>query len=209
MSTDDVFWDRLAERYAKQPIANLASYERKLDVTKSRLSPTDVILDIGCGTGSLALELAPHVATVHALDFSGEMIKVGQRKASDQNVTNVAFHQSTLEAAEGFRPGQFDGICAYNILHLVEDRADTLQRIFAYLKPGGFFISSTVCLGESFVPYKPVLAVMRWFGKAPPVRIFSAKELLSEIRDAGFADISTPDVGAKKIVAFVAATKPR
>ena len=208
MSTDDVFWDKLAERYAKQPIGNLASYERKLDVTKSRLSPTDVILDIGCGTGSLALELAPHVAAAHALDFSGEMIKVGKRKASDQNVTNVTFHQSTLEAAEGFQPGQFDGICAYNILHLVADRADTLQRIFAYLKPGGFFISSTVCLGESFVPYKPVLAVMRWLGKAPAVRIFSTEALLRDIRDAGFHDISTPDVGAKKMVAFVAATKP-
>lgn len=142
MSTDNLFWDKLAERYAKQPIANLASYERKLDVTKSRLSPTD-------------------------------------------------------------------GICAYSILHLVEDRADTLQRIFAYLKPGGFFISSTVCLGESFVPYQPILAVMRWLGKAPPVRIFSAGALLHDIREAGFIDISTPDVGAKKIVAFVAATRPR
>jgi SAM-dependent methyltransferase len=121
-----LFWDKLAERYAKQPIANLASYERKLEVTKSRLSPTDAILDIGCGTGSLALELAPHVAAVHALDFSGEMIKIGKSKASDQNVTNITFHQSTLEAAEEFQPGQFDGICAYNILHLVEDRGDTL-----------------------------------------------------------------------------------
>jgi len=209
MSTDDLFWDKLAERYAKQPIADLAAYERKLDVTKSRLSPTDVILDIGCGTGSLALELAPHVAAAHALDFSGEMIKVGKRKANEQNVTNVTFHQSTLEAAEGFQPGQFDGICAYNILHLVGDRADTLQRIFAYLKPGGFFISSTVCLGESFVPYKPVLAVMRWLKKAPPVQIFSVEELLRDIGEAGFADISAPDVGAKKTVAFVAATKPR
>ena len=209
MSTDDLFWDKLAERYAKQPIADLAAYERKLDVTKSRLSPTDVILDIGCGTGSLALELAPHVAAAHALDFSGEMIKVGKRKANEQNVTNVTFHQSTLEAAEGFQPGQFDGICAYNILHLVGDRADTLQRILAYLKPGGFFISSTVCLGESFVPYKPVLAVMRWLKKAPPVQIFSVEELLRDIGEAGFADISAPDVGAKKTVAFVAATKPR
>ena len=208
MSAENLFWDKLAERYAQQPIANLASYERKLDVTKSRLSPTDVILDIGCGTGSLALELSPHVAEVHALDFSGEMIKIGERKARDQKATNITFHQTTLEAAEGFQPGQFDGICAYNILHLVEDRADTLRRIFAYLRPGGFFISSTACLGESLVPYSPILAVMRWLGKAPPVRVFGAESLLRDIRETGFVDISTPDVAAKKIVAFVAATKP-
>jgi len=173
MSKDDLFWDKLAERYAKQPIANLASYERKLEVTKARLSPTDVILDIGCGTGSLALELAPHVAEVHALDFSAEMIRIGERKASDQHVTNITFHQTTLEEVDGFRPEQFDGICAYNILHLVGDRTDTLQRVFSLLKPGGFFISSTACLGESLVPYTPLLAVMRWLGKAPPVQTFT------------------------------------
>ncbi|MBW1831107.1 MAG: class I SAM-dependent methyltransferase, partial [Deltaproteobacteria bacterium] len=129
-------------------------------------------------------------------------------KASDEKATNITFHQTTLEAAEGFQPGQFDGICAYNILHLVEDRADTLRRIFAYLRPGGFFISSTACLGESLVPYSPILAVMRWLGKAPPVRVFGAESLLRDIRETGFVDISTPDVAAKKIVAFVAATKP-
>jgi len=208
MSKDNPFWDKLAERYAKQPIANLASYERKLEVTKARLSPTDVILDIGCGTGSLALELAPHVAEVHALDFSGEMIRIGKSKARDQNVTNVTFHQTTLEATDGFQTAQFDGICAYNILHLVEDRGDTLQRIFTYLKPGGFFVSSTACLGESFVPYTPILAVMRWLGKAPRVQIFRVESLLRDIRETGFVDISTPDVAAKKMVAFVTATKP-
>lgn len=209
MSKDNRFWDKLAERYAKQPIANLASYERKLEVTKARLSPTDVILDIGCGTGSLALELAPHVAEVHALDFSGEMIRIGRRKADAQNVTNVSFHQSTLEASQAFQPGQFDGICAYNILHLVEDRPATLQRIFELLKPGGFFVSSTAVLGDTWVPYKPVLALMRRLGKAPAVGIFGTNTFLREVRDAGFVDISTPDVGADKTTAFTVATKPR
>lgn len=208
MSTDALFWDKLAERYAAKPVSNLAAYHRKLEVTKARLSPNDVILDIGCGTGSLALELAPKVAQVHALDFSGEMIRIGKRKARDQGVTNITFHQSTLEASEAFQPGQFDGICAYNILHLVEDRAATLQQIFEYLKPGGFFISSTACLGESLVPFKPLLALMRWLKKAPPVEIIRADALLQEFREAGFIDITAPDVGAEKIAAFAVATKP-
>lgn len=209
MSTDARFWDNLAERYAAKPVSNLAAYQRKLEVTKARLSSTDVILDIGCGTGSLALELAPRVAHVHALDFSGEMVRIGKGKAEAQHVTNVTFHQSTLEASQAFQPGQFDGICAYNILHLVEDRAATLRRVFELLKPGGFFISSTAVLGESFVPYKPVLTFMRWVGKAPPVGVFGADTLLREFHEAGFVDISTPDVGADKTTAFAVATKPR
>jgi len=161
MSTDPLFWDKLAERYAAKAVANPAAYQRKLEVTKARLGPTDVILDIGCGTGSLALELAPHVAQVHALDFSGEMIRIGRRKADAQNVTNVSFHQSTLEASQAFQPGQFDGICAYNILHLVEDRPATLQRIFELLKPGGFFVSSTAVTAFSGSATRKVTTALR------------------------------------------------
>lgn len=209
MSSDALFWDNLAERYSRKPVSNLASYQRKLDITRARLRPADVILDVGCGTGSLALELAPGVAHVHALDYSAAMIGIGRRKAAAQKVTNVTFHQKTLAEPNLFEPEQFDGVCAYNILHLVEDRAATVSKILEYLKPGGFFISSTVCLGDSIVPYRPILSLMRAFGKAPMVRIFNTDTLLRELGDAGFVDIATPDVGAKKTIAFVVATKPR
>ena len=209
MSSDALFWDNLAERYSRKPVPNLASYQRKLDITKARLRPTDVILDVGCGTGSLALELAPGVAHVHALDYSAAMIEIGRRKATAQKVTNVTFHQKTLAEPNLFEPEQFDGVCAYNILHLVEDRDATVSKIVEYLKPGGFFISSTVCLGDSIIPYRPILSLMRTFGKAPMVRVFNADTLLRELGDVGFVDIATQDVGAKKTIAFVVATKPR
>lgn len=209
MTTDTLFWDNIAERYAARPVADMAAYERKLEVTKARLTSSDVVLDIGCGTGSLALELAPRVAQVHALDFSPEMIRIGKRKAAAQKVTNITFHENTLEGVQEFAPGQFDGVCAYNILHLVDNRTATLDRIFQLLKPGGFFISSNPCLGGSVVPYRPILAVMRWLGKAPPVALMTREGCLEDIRNAGFVDVATPDVGAAKRVAFVVATKPR
>ena len=90
----------------------------------------------------------------------------------------------------------------------MEDRADALARIHDLLKPGGFFVSSTVCLGDSWVPYRPVLAVMRWLGKAPMVKIFSVQTLVDELRAAGFEDIEQPDVGAESTIAFLVARKP-
>lgn len=208
MTTNTRFWDDFAERYSRRPVPNAEAYERKLDITKARLRPTDVVLDLGCGTGSLALELAPNVDRVHALDYSSEMIRIARRKAADAGVDNITFHQSTLEGATWFEPGQFDGICAYNVLHLVDDRAATLQRTFELLRPGGFFVSSTAVLGESRVPHGPVLALLRWLGKAPRVHVCSLNTLLNEIREAGFVDVSTRDVGAKKNTAFVVARKP-
>ncbi len=208
MFADARFWDNLAERYAQKPIDNLPAYHGKLAATKARLNPHDLVLDIGCGTGSLALELAPHVAHVHAVDLSREMVKIGERKAQDQGVSNVTFHVGTLDALASFEPGSFNAVCAYNILHLVQNRAAMLQRIAELLGPQGFFVSTTPCLGESKVPYKLILPIMRWLGKAPSVQVIDIDHLENGLREAGFVDLTRPDVGAASHTAFVLASTP-
>ncbi|MEZ4429602.1 MAG: class I SAM-dependent methyltransferase [Nannocystaceae bacterium] len=207
--TEAAFWNNLAEKYARQPVADPAAFERKIAITRASMRPQDELLDIGCGTGSLALRLAPHCARVHGLDISSEMIRIADGKAAADKVDNVTFHVGPFDDSfAAFAPESLDGVCAYSILHLVEDRRAALDRIYRLLKPGGFFISSTVCLGESWVPFGPILRVMRWIGKAPMVKIFRAKALADEIEQAGFVDLSRPDVGAKPIVAFMVARKP-
>ncbi len=42
------------------------------------------MLDVGCGTGSLALILAPFASHVHGLDVSGEMIRIARAKAGSE-----------------------------------------------------------------------------------------------------------------------------
>jgi ubiquinone/menaquinone biosynthesis C-methylase UbiE len=210
MTTDAAFWDGIAEKYAKKPVANPDVFEAKIAITKSHMKPTDVVLDIGCGTGSLALRLAGSAAQVHGLDLSSEMIRIANGKAKAQEVENVTFHTGPFDDTFGaFDAESLDGICAYNLLHLVEDRSAALAQIFDLLKPGGFFISSTVCLGESWVPYGAIIWAMRMVGKAPMVKTFDKRTLESEMRQAGFVDLSQPDVGAKSDIAFIVAMKPR
>ena len=209
MTADAAFWDEIAERYAKQPVGNPNAFEAKIAITKSHMKPTDVVLDIGCGTGSLVLRLAGSAAHVHGLDISSEMIRIANAKAQAQKVENVTFHLGPFDDSLGaFEAESLDGICAYSLLHLVEDRSAALGQIFGMLKPGGFFISSTVCLGESWVPYRPLLWAMRKLGKAPLVNIFDKRTLEEELRRAGFTGLSEPDVGAKSDIAFLVAMKP-
>lgn len=209
-TADPAFWDELADRYAAKPVEDPDAFDRKIAITKSEMSPTDVVLDIGCGTGSLALRLAGSAAEVHGLDVSSEMTRIAREKASVARVENVHFHTGPFdETFDAFEPGSLDGICAYSLLHLVDDRAAALWRIHQLLKPGGFFVSSTVCLGESWAPYRPLLAVMRWLGKAPWVDVISKGALAHEVEEAGFVDLAQPDVGAKAVVGFMVATKPR
>jgi len=209
VSTQAAFWNDLAETYAAKPVENPGAFERKIQITKSQMRPEHVVLDIGCGTGSLALILADHAREMHGLDFSSEMIRIAKDKAAEQGVGNVCFHQGSFDASfVMFEDGSLDGICAYSILHLVPDRVAALRQIFRLLKPGGFFISSTVCLGGSWVPWGVLLTAMRWVGKAPPVSIVSKAELVEEMRAAGFVAIEAPDVGAEKTCGFVVAQKP-
>jgi ubiquinone/menaquinone biosynthesis C-methylase UbiE len=209
MSTDAAFWNDLAEEYSQKPVEDPDAFERKIAITRSRITPRDVVLDIGCGTGSLALRLASSAAHVHGLDLSSEMIRIANSKVVDEQIDNVTFHVGAFDDSVPFKHESLDGLCAYSLLHLVEDRAAALQLIYRLLKPGGFFVSSTVCLGESWVPYGPILSVMRWLGKAPPVKIVSKQELAAEIEQTGFVDVQQPDVGAKPIVGFIVAQKPR
>ncbi len=210
MRADPAFWDRIAAKYARKPVEDPQAFERKIAVTLARMKPQDVVLDIGCGTGSLALRLAPFAAQMHGLDVSGEMIRIATDKARAAQADNVTFHRGPFDDSfVTFAAGSLDGICAYSLLHLVEDLPATLAQIHRLLKPGGFLVSSTVCLGESWFPFRPLLAVMRRLGKAPFVAILSREALVDAMERAGFVEVAAPEVGAKPTIAFLVATKPR
>ena len=75
MSADATFWNNIATTYAAQPVENPDAFDRKIEITRDRMIPQGTYLDIGCGTGSLALRLAPSGGQVHGLDVSSEMIR--------------------------------------------------------------------------------------------------------------------------------------
>ena len=205
---DAEFWNQLAEKYAAQPVKDVRAFDRKKAITREHLRPRSIVLEIGCGTGSLALEMSRDVGHIHAVDVSAEMIRIAEKKKVAQGVTNVTFHTGTLDAVLPRLPAEFDAVWAYSILHLVDDRAGTLKTAFELLQPGGAFVSSNVCLAGRWVPYRTLIAVMRWFGKAPRVHCYDRKTILREIGEAGFADIEEKDVGTSRTVAFIIAKKP-
>ena len=185
MSRSKKFWDRIAKRYAKKPVGDEAAYQRKLATTREYFRPDMEVLEIGCGTGSTALAHAPHVGHIRATDISEKMIEIAKGKAAEAGVSNVTFEVAAIEEL-GAANESVDAVLALSLLHLLEDRNAVIARIHDMLRPGGIFVSNTVCLGDSMRWFRFVAPVGRWLGVFPLLRIFTRNELEANITSAGF-----------------------
>ena len=207
--TDPRFWDGIAESYALEPLSDPDATRRKLDVVRGHLGPATRLLDVGCGTGTIAIDLAPSAGEVHALDVSPAMIDIARRKKDAAGVANVHFHVAPADTLSGFEDGAFQVVTAFNILHLVQEPDVLLAAMARVLAPGGVFVTSTPCLGGTWLPPYPVmLPVLRWLGKAPHVTLISPDGLTERATRAGFVDVERPDVGSKAPNDFLLARKP-
>lgn len=201
------FWDKAARKYAATPIKDMTAYEDTLERARHYLTPDDHVLEVGCGTGTTALTLSKSVRSITATDVSQQMLAIAEGKRRDQAISNVTFVPSEIMKPVAGAP--FDAICAFSILHLVDDLPETLMHLRDQLKPGGYVISKTACLREMnrFIPL--VVKVMKVFGKAPDVLIFSAEELENSFRRTGFEIVEAGYFGANTHARFVVARKPQ
>lgn len=179
------FWDKMAKRYAAKPIADMEAYERKLDLTREVLTPSMTVLEIGCGTGSTAIRLAPCVARIDAIDISSEMLQIATERAQDAGVNNLHFHQSSIQK---WTPSdqKYDVILAHSILHLLNDLEATIITLRALLKPDGLFISNTACIAEINPVIRALLPIGGRLGLIPRLNIFSRAHLETTIENLGF-----------------------
>jgi 2-polyprenyl-3-methyl-5-hydroxy-6-metoxy-1,4-benzoquinol methylase len=75
------------------------------------------------------------------------MIEVAKTKADESNIKNVHYAHATI-FDERYQKESFNVILSFRVLHMLEDIQAVAHRINELLKPGGFFISVTACMGE-------------------------------------------------------------
>ena len=182
MGNEHKFWDRMAKGYAKSPVSDEAAYQEKLRKTRAILTPESKVLEFGCGTGSTAIVLAPEVQDYLATDISAKMLAIAQAKVAGQE--NLRFEQKRLEEVSP-PEGGFDAILGHSILHLLPNKEAAIAQAYAMLKPGGVFVSSTVCMPKSWF-LKPLLWVGSKFNVLPMVNFFSADALAGAVEATGF-----------------------
>ncbi|MEM8536785.1 MAG: class I SAM-dependent methyltransferase [Pseudomonadota bacterium] len=203
---DATFWDSAAAKYAASPIKDMAAYEATLERARAFLYQDASVLEIGCGTGSTALLLAPSVRSYLATDISDGMLRIAKAKLLARGPDNLQFRRAAVMADHP--EGPFDAICAFSIMHLVDDLQATLAHLFDQVKPGGVVISKTACLKEMNALIRLAIPPMQWIGKAPHVLTFSAADLESAFQIAGFDVVEARYFGKNNAARFIVARKP-
>ncbi|WP_254443986.1 class I SAM-dependent methyltransferase [Ruegeria sp. HKCCA4008] len=211
LSKDAAFWSKISRKYAADPIRNMEGYLKTLERTKSHLKAEDNVLEIGCGTGSTALLLAPNVAHVTATDLAPGMIEIADEKLDKEGLENVTFKVADV-LEHSLDEGSYDAVLAHNLLHLLPDLDQALEHIAALTKPGGLFISKTVCAPESggfkFAMISRIaIPIMQAFGKAPFVNFVSGSVLTRKIASAGFDVLYTSDQASMLQSRYIVAQK--
>jgi ubiquinone/menaquinone biosynthesis C-methylase UbiE len=165
------------------------------------------LFEFGCGTGSTALIHAAGVRHIRAIDFSERMIEIARRKAEKASVTNIGFEVGAIESVD-LAPESLDMVLGMSVLHLLKDKQAAIARVFAALKPGGYFVSSTACLAEMMPAIRCVAPLGSVLGLLPHLDVMSQSQLRSAMEASGFV-VEHEWLPQKKAALFMIARKPQ
>lgn len=170
------FWDKQAETYDVNIQNHDGQYAQTITETAVLLNKSDIVLDLGCASGEMSMDLAPHAQHILGIDSSAKMIELAQQKAAARQLANIEFAQIDLFDTK-LEPTSFHAIIAFNIFHLLPNPQKAMSRIALLLTKDGLLISQTPCLGGRARLFRAAIALAQKGGMAPNIHSFTFQSL--------------------------------
>jgi SAM-dependent methyltransferase len=166
--------------------AGRTRWARRAAWLSSEVRAGESVLEIGCGTGVLARELAARGARVTAADVSPELLRIARRDAIGVPVSWLL----TDAVASGLAPGRFDWVVGSSVLHHLET-GDALMEVFRLLAPGGLLrFTEPNLLNPQIAIQKNVQWIKRRAGDSPDESAFTRWQIAAALRARGFEEIT-------------------
>ena len=141
-------WTRRADTWDRHNDAGMTKVAAKA-IEVADVKPGMVCVDLGCGGGRLALELARRGASVVGVDVSAAMVERMVAQAKSEGLEQVSGIVSPIEHLT-IDPSSVDIVISnYALHHLLDaDKAKVVTAAFGWLRPGGALINSDMMLGR-------------------------------------------------------------
>jgi len=199
----------------------------------AKLSPGEVVLDLGSGGGIDVLLSAKRVGPsgkAYGLDMTDQMLALANENKRKSGMENVEFLKGEIENIP-LADNSVDVIISNCVINLSADKDKVLREAFRVLKPGGrFAVSDVVTRGQ--IDPKIRQSILLWVGciagaldegdycaklaaagfegiEVEPTRIYRAEEARDILAAEGLdVDVVAAEVDGKFMSAFVRAVKP-
>ncbi len=158
------------------------------------LKPTDRLLDVGAGAGTITVDLAGIVAEVTATEIGPEALELTRSTAAARGVTNIELQMADVHALP-FEDATFDVTHAHQVLQHVADPVQALREMARVTRPGGIVAVrdsdfSGFAWWPRIAPLDTWLDLYRSIAVANGGEPDAGRRLLSWARAAGLPDVA-------------------
>jgi 2-polyprenyl-3-methyl-5-hydroxy-6-metoxy-1,4-benzoquinol methylase len=135
----------IIEQFTKQavPFVEMPEHSEaeamRLLLKALELTPSETVLDVGCGPGLVATAIAPHVASVTGIDITPAMITQAEKSQTEKKLTNLSWQVADVNQLP-FREADFSRVVSrYTFHHFLQPQM-VLKEMIRVCQPGGLVV---------------------------------------------------------------------
>lgn len=175
-------YTRIAPDYDKKWSFYIDATTRET-VARLNLRPTDRVLDVGCGTGSLLYYLVSSYpkAQLSGIDLVPEMLAIARRRLPP----SIELREGSVEHLP-FEDEQFDIVVSCSMFHYIHNPITALRQIHRVLRSGGQLVITDWC--DDYIACRICDLYLRLFNRAH-FKTYGKKECLRLLEEADYTEV--------------------